>query len=87
MELTEEEKIQRLKDLKLEDQNNKKSVKVDDNEEFGDNNPFAFKINNEESNIKMSDNPNEGVIHISDFKTLEKEVRVAMIGNVDSGKV
>lgn len=29
----------------------------------------------------------EDTIHIDEFKSLEKEVRIAMIGNVDSGKV
>jgi len=38
-------------------------------------------------NDKDKLNLDEGLIHISDLKTLEKEVRVAMIGNVDSGKV
>jgi hypothetical protein len=37
--------------------------------------------------IVVSETNDNGKIHLSDNRILDKEVRVAMIGNVDSGKV
>ena len=41
----------------------------------------------EKDKLDMKLNNEDGIIHLNGMQTLEKEVRVAMIGNVDSGKV